>query len=474
MHRHHGDTMLSHPVPGLPAVLKNSVPTDCRKAMITMLRALTMAVLLISGTSGNAQGKEEPGFHYHVKARIDPAVHKLEAEVLINNPPSAKFYLQPGFSIRKVAVNGKESSFHRNVSPESSLYSHFGHCYSVDAETIQELAVKYCGEIPRSINRVNMISAELVELALYSAWYPLFAGTANYTFDIQVDMPDGFLVVTNAMLEKQWRHAERSITRWKSSGPSYDMVIIASPFLHKIEGGNADSRIELYYRDLPERFMKTQMEDLTAGITYLSSIYGPLEGNSLLRFVHSPRSGWGYSRIPLVVVSEERAREQIQKEKGDASAYHGLCHETAHFWWHLADVDSPDDWINEGLAEYSAFRLSEKRFGRAFSESLVKEYRQHAKTCRTVQSIAETEGDSPDRYINRYEKTTLMFIEARTRFGEQALDRLLNRIHARSDGKMKITTSLFLEAAGKELGEEAKEFFREVLYRKGETEQPVR
>ena len=51
-----------------------------------------------------------------------------------------------------------------------------------------------------------------------------------------------------------------------------------------------------------------------------------------------------------------------QESGGDALAtaatLHGTLHELAHFWWRIVAASTPSDWINEGLAEYSAFRLS--------------------------------------------------------------------------------------------------------------------
>ena len=164
----------------------------------------------------------------------------------------------------------------------------------------------------------------------------------------------------------------------------------------------------------------------------------------------------------------------MKKEYGEARVFHGMCHEMSHFWWLLANAASPEDWINEGLAEFSAFRLSEGRYGKAFGEVLTKEYRQHAANCQTPDSIAETESSSPDRYINRYEKTTLMFLEARQRFGQESLDRLLKRINTRFAGTYDATTTLFLEEADKQMGKEARDFFHETLYRKWEVKPQVK
>jgi aminopeptidase N len=165
-------------------------------------------------------------------------------------------------------------------------------------------------------------------------------------------------------------------------------------------------------------------------------------------------------------VSERRAlRELSDKDYGEARDFLDNCHELSHFWWNVVDTATPNDWINEGLAEFSAFTVAQERYGKPFAEVRMAEYRQHAAQSKTTSAIAETEGNSPDRYVNRYEKTTLMFLEARRRFGEEALFRFLSELFARFAGTHQATTELFLQQVRKSMGAEAETFFREELFR---------
>ncbi len=129
-------------------------------------------------------------------------------------------------------------------------------------------------------------------------------------------------------------------------------------------------------------------------------------------------------------------------------------------------MGTPDDWINEGLAEFSAFRLSEEFFDKAFADLLVREYREHAAQSKTETPITETEGSSEDRYVNRYEKVTLLLLEARRRFGQESLDRVLKALHTRYAGTRKATTEFLLEEVETQLGADAKVFFSTTLSQK--------
>jgi hypothetical protein len=336
---------------------------------------------------------------------------------------------------------------------------------AVDAQDIQQLQVDYGGEIREVVWAVNMITPDLVDLAFYTAWFPLYAGFKFYTFELQANLPQDFVTTSNGLEKSQRREDGRAISIWTSGGPGIDVVLLASPHFLRLAGGGQGTEVELYYYRLPPQVLKPKIEGLVAGMKRLTSLYGPPQVKGSLRLAYSPRGGWGYSRIPLIVVSEERARGVLSAENGEANDFRDNCHEMAHFWWTIADPTTPDDWINEGLAEFTAFRLAKERFGEAFAAARLAEYRQNATRNKTTSAIAETTSDSSDREINRYDKAALMFIEAQHRFGEAALDRVLKAIYARFVGTGKATTTAFLQEVENHMGKEAAAYFREELYR---------
>ena len=227
-----------------------------------------------------------------------------------------------------------------------------------------------------------------------------------------------------------------------------------------------DTKIEIFFNKSPKEYIIAKKENLKKAILRLSKFYGPLQTQGLIRYVNSPRSGWGYSRAPLFIVSEEYSISQFDQEFGQARDFHGSVHELAHFWWLIADANTPNDWINEGLAEYSAFRLSEEFSGKTFADVLVKEYQEHAVQSRTDTPIAETTNLSDDRYVNRYEKMTLIFIEAQRRYGQEKLDQVFKALYSKFAGTNNATTEQFLKEVGNRLGSDAKIFFNTVLYQK--------
>ncbi len=430
-------------------------------------KIITFALLiLILFMTGNIFGRKRDGFHYRIKVRIEPALHRLEAETWIQQPPSSRFYLQKGFTLRQATVEGRAVKFHTDSSAARSMFAQLGTPTVVEAENPRQLYLKYDGEIKEAIWECNMMGPDLVELALYSAWFPLFEGWKEFSFEMEANTPASYQATTNSQLQKQWKELGRTVTSWTSYAPGIDMVLFASPRLHEQKGGSKDFQAEVYYDRLSPDVMKTMLERLLKAKERLSSLYGPPQVKGMLRLVYSPRNGQGYSRIPLIIVSEERTKQSLSEQLGEARDFRHNCHELAHFWWILADPNTPDDWINEGLAEFSAFRISEEIFGKGFAEMRLGDYRQNASESKTSEAIAETEQSSPDREVNRYDKTALMFLEAQRRFGAEPLDKVLRALYLRFAGNHQATTALFLDEVERQMGKEAQTFFHETLYRK--------
>lgn len=403
---------------------------------------------------------------YRLTAKLEPATHRIEAEACIEGVPGPQFYLYKGMEIRKITSGDRALAFHWEPTAAAYRYAPDSAVVALDAPAPQAFCVQYAGTYPTAINNVNRLAPELAELAVYAAWCPFFQDRASFSFDLTVDLPSDFVVVTNGKLVQQDALSGRQVTRWKDVQPGSDLVLIAAPGLRREDGAFGDARVELYFKELSLDTVTALRDRLVDGLGRLTRVYGQPTTAGILRFVYSPRPGWGYSRPPLLVVSEGFAQDQLRGDFGLARTTHGSCHELAHFWWNIASAESPDDWINEGLAELSAFRLSRELFGDPFAERLLSEYREHAAKSSEDVAIAETESSSADRYVNRYEKTTLLFVEAGRLFGQERLDEVLRALYERHAGKGGATTALFLAEVERRLGATGRAFFENGLFAK--------
>ena len=406
---------------------------------------------------------EAPNPSYRVTLRVEPNLNRIEVQAVINHPPTNRFYLHEDLDIKEVVSRGKKIDFTREYSEDVAPYTDHGRPVQLKVIELEELMLEYAGTLAEVEKSVNMVRPKLIELAHYASWYPIFAGFPDFTFELVVDVPNDYITTTNGReLESQHRQG-RHISHWESYAPISDIVVVSSPVLQVTKVQSERLELEVIYSKLDTAFINNKSAQLSRAMDELSRLYGQSTVKGFLRFVYSPREGWGYSRIPMFVVSEAQTQRRQEQEFGVDEDLHGAVHELSHFWWRIADTSGPNDWLNEGLAEYSSFRLSGLLSGSAFQDKLLDRYRTHARDEPGDIAIAETPTDSKMRYVNRYERTTLMFHTAGNRFGQDHLDALLRALYSRFSGDKGATTVLFLEMAEQHIGNKAKDFFSKCL-----------
>jgi hypothetical protein len=342
----------------------------------------------------------------------------------------------------------------------------------VKASPPGRLVVEYGGAIlaesyPRLVSQVNMVRQDLVELAGYVGWYPRLGGSAAFTFRLVADVPAGFVTATNGRAARPARSAKgRTSTEWESDEPTSDLVLLSAPGLRETVSEGDGVRVELLAARLSQGYLDAMKDDLGRAAFVLARLVGAPSPTGIVRVAYSPRPGWGYVRRPLIVVSEETALAAASQKFGRARDLRYVTHEIAHYWWHWARTDAPDDWINEGLSEYVAFLAAKELSGQEFADALLQEYRERSADSATTSAIAETPGDSPDREVNRYARPVVMLSDAERQYGSARITAFLQALYRRFETSGRATTADVLDEAGKVLGPEARDRFAEALYRK--------
>ncbi len=210
-------------------------------------------------------------------------------------------------------------------------------------------------------------------------------------------------------------------------------------------------------------YIDSMKSNLLRSMSLLTEMFGSQGAESLVRVIYSPRAAGAYARAPLIVVSENYAMEERYHEFGPARDFRLNTHEIAHYW-SLADANTPDDWINEGLAEYSALLVSEEIIGKKFSDMMIDEYKEIVSNTPTTNAIAQTPGDSRDRDVNRYYKPALLLNSIKEKFGTEQMNKFLKSLYSGFLYSKKATTQLFLDIFAKNFGKETRDSFAESLY----------
>jgi hypothetical protein len=389
-----------------------------------------------------------------VAARIVPSARRVEAEARMtlrhDRKRPLRFFLHRELRVLEARVNGQRAA----VTPTAGAlpYVKSAVAYRLATEGIPPkepttVAVRYAGTLPSRVAEVNGIDAQLVELAVYIAWYPIFEEAPRFTTDLQLQLPPGLRAISRG---------ERSVepgggTRWRTERPGPDLALVASPAFERV----ARRGVSVWFTRGPRAHAERILELSLRTLEGYRRAFGRERGEQQLKLVLSPRDGWGYARPGLIVLSEQKVAGGVTDDAVLRETVHNVAHEIGHLWWSLADSKTRHDWLNEALAEYSALRASEDLFGPLEAAAWRERYLTHLEQRRPTAAIIDTPADSPFRYVNWYERGALFLDALEHRFGRGPLDRFLARLYA-GRGEEPLTTGAFRRRLVGALGREAR------------------
>lgn len=400
---------------------------------------------------------EAASVQLHVK--ILPDESTIEGTINIDNPADSTFFLTKGLIVKQVKANGKEIE----IEKEDNTISPYSFLYTLPALP-KKLEIQYSGKIeaedfPKAISSLNLLTSEAIELTDLIDWYPRFVHQGSFQYKLSVELPEKYGMVANA----QFVSSKKNKSIWETEQPVNQISLIAAPGMKKSVASDSNFTVEINSCQLPEAYVDSMKTDLLQTLQFYSQLCGSKGSNQQVRIVYSPRGAGGYARSSLIVVSEKYAQEQAALPFGYARDFRLNAHEIAHLW-SKANGNSPDDWINEGLAEFSALWASELVIGKPFSNLLLNEY--HGIVDNTVceSSIIETSSNSWDREINRYYKPTLLLTELRNQYGDIKMLTFFRHLELAATQNGSLTTQMLLNVLGYTIGNEAQEFMRKALY----------
>jgi len=425
-----------------------------------------LATFLALAGSGSASA-ELAVMHPRLELEVvlDPSTHGLRCNGRIRGA-GASFTLARSLQIERLTVLGRPVRYRRE--PQAATEDRI----VMEPVPGGDLEILYSGRIlaeayPPLTSQVNMVGPQLVELASYVGWYPKLEGGAGlFEFELTVDVPAGFATVTNGRLDSRKIAGDRERTTWTSFTPAGDLLVVATPGLRSTRTAADGVTVELWATRLPDEYLASMRGDIVKALAFLSATVGAPSPTTLVRVVYSPRPGWGYVRTPLIVVSEDKALAQRGERFGPARDFRYIAHEIGHYWWHLADAASPEDWINEGFSEYLALLASESIVGKDFVAELREEYAERSQASATKTPILETRNDSPDREVNRYARPVLLLGALREEYGPERTDRFIASAYRRFVQAGRATTEVLLDEAAKSLGQKAADQLADGLHRR--------
>lgn len=286
-----------------------------------------------------------------------------------------------------------------------------------------DIDLEYEGAPRFDADSINNIGPRWVELGLDSFWQPIFADFGQVIVGgARVVLPPGWIVAASGATR-----TGDNVHLVQNQVPLPDVAFSASPELRFTTSGVN----RVYYTDASEALVSKTLANARLCADYLDTLFRSGPSLPPLSVVLAPRRGPGYARKNYIVITAGADTAELPQR-------HFLCHEEAHYWASGADPSGPENWLNEGLAEFLAGRAVRTLDGvNAYGEIMAR-WKRDAERQPAVWT--DTSSLRPGPRV-AYAKAPYLLDALEGRIGPAAMDTLLARFLLRRER----TTSALLE-----------------------------
>ncbi len=406
--------------------------------------ALALAAAILAAPLAGAAPLQVTPDAYILQLEVDPAQGSIRVtgQVIVVrqdlNASTVAFALHQTLAIEQLLVNGYPARLeYRALEPRPTMPAAREVVVTIPElarETHLRIELAYGGrlataepldgpEAARDAGRLDdSVGPRRIELASYSAWYPVFAPFgATFAAELTVILPASWTMVCTGERQPSVP-AKVGAGRRFTAARATDLNVIAAPDLKRVPIERAGAAVEIYHTSLPDPFIARESDNARRTLELYQQLLGePSNRSATVRVVYSPRAGGqaGYARPPLIVLSEGLVRAALQQDPR-LSLLRGTAHEAAHFWWNFGTDQG--DWINESLSEYFGLLAVERidspeQYARAIVDvaERVNALPPDAPSLAEVPAANEGHG-----YTVRYYKGALMLHELRRAMGDGA------------------------------------------------------
>jgi hypothetical protein len=269
--------------------------------------------------------------------------------------------------------------------------------------------LEYSGVPAFGSDGINRISPTWVELGLDSYWLPVFADyRKRIAGQVRIDLPPGWNAVASGTITRDGNHLVLT-----TGIPLIDIAFSASPTLRHTDAANAS----VFWTTPDSPTVARVLATAESCRQYLNARYGAADSLPAVRLVLAPRTGPGYARRNYIALTDAGAVP--------APALGGyICHEFAHFWSSAANSSGPENWLNEGMAEYVSSRYVRAAFGQAQYDSIVARWQKMSAGQPPIWTPESTK--RPSAQVS-YRKAPFLLSRLEERIGADKMDQFVQR-----------------------------------------------
>jgi ABC-2 type transport system permease protein len=251
------------------------------------------------------------------------------------------------------------------------------------------------------------------------------------TFDETTCTSPEQISIAPGYLEREWTENGRRCFQYKMDRPILDFYSTLSAAYAVERAEHNGVKLEIYYLPQHRFALASMLQASKDGLDYFSANFSPYLYRQY-RILEFPRYQGFAQAFPNTIPYSEGIGFVYRKEDGDDKidfAYFVTAHELAHQWWAhqvIGGDGQGSTMFSEGLAEYSALTVMEKRFGREAAQKFLR---------RELDGYLRGRGNErkkelPLLYVENqpyihYQKGSLAFYALRDYIGESRMNEAL-------------------------------------------------
>lgn len=252
------------------------------------------------------------------------------------------------------------------------------------------------------------------------------------TFDETTCTSSDQISIAPGYLQKEWTENGRRCFHYVMDKPILDFYATLSARYTVKRENYKGVNLEIYYTPEHAFALPSMIQASKDGLDYFSAHFSPYLYRQY-RILEFPRYAGFAQAFPNTIPYSEGIGFIYRKEDADDKvdfAYFVTAHELAHQWWGHQVVGGNGQgatMFSEGLAEYSALTVMEKRYGREAAQKFLRRELDGYLAGRGVERKKEV----PLLYVENqgyihYQKGSLCFYALRDYIGEDAMNSALH------------------------------------------------
>jgi hypothetical protein len=416
-----------------------------RAALWTLLRAALICLVAVGAaapsqaqTSGSSAARFEVT-KYSIDAALFPSTHTLSAKAQIDLIPSSdltvlNFQLNASLRVDKILdASGQQISFRQDGQsltlsllnplpegkPASLTVSYGGTLASAEGSPVEDLKLAYIG-------------SEGSYLLYAGHWFPVSPNNLNrFAATMKISVPEGETVIASGTPSAPVRGTGRVTYTFDYDQTSFPGTVLAGQYVVQ-PAAVTGADIVLYLKPGHEQFASSYGQTAGKILSYFSDKFGPLPSGHVA-LVEIPDGTVGGDAAPGIIALASRGFSNPVN-------YRLLAHEMARLWWRclVSPATANDEFLDEGLATYSAALYVENAAGEGAFEDVMHDIEVGALTHESVAPIAQAghlQPFTPEYQSIVFQKGAMVFHMLRWLIGDDAFFKTLKAMSTQYAGK---------------------------------------